>query len=135
MPNYTTPGVYFETADQAPTGIAGIRTDIAAFLGVAERGPIHQPTPADSWKEFQSRFGNFLPNAYLAYAAKAFFDNGGQRLYGVRVAAPLASAMTVASPPVQPADGLSSIVDGIAGFARGAVVTASQTITAQASGA
>ena len=135
MPNYATPGVYFEPVDQAPAGIAAIGTDIAAFLGIAERGPLHRPTPVNSWKEFQSTFGNFLPNAYLAYAAKAFFDNGGQKLYGVRVAAPVAGATTVTSPPVQPADRLSSIVDGIVGFARGAVVTASQTITVQATGA
>src|SRR5215813_10011453 len=120
MPNYAAPGVYFEPADQAPAGIAAIRTDIAAFLGVAERGPIQWPIPVNSWKEFQSTFGNFLPNAYLAYAAKAFFDNGGQKLYGVRVAAQKATATTAG---VQPADGLRSIVDNIAGFAQGAVVT------------
>ena len=78
MPNYATPGVYFEAADQASPEIVELRTDIAAFLGIAERGPVHQPMPVNSWKEFQSTFGTFLSNAYLAYAAKAFFDNSGQ---------------------------------------------------------
>ena len=88
MPTYATPGVYFESVDQASQGIAAIRTDIAAFVGIAQKGQLHQALPVNSWEQFQSTFGNFLPNGYLAYAAKAFFENGGQRFYGVRVAAP-----------------------------------------------
>lgn len=134
MPTYATPGVYFESVDQAAQGITAIRTDIAAFIGIAERGAIDQPTPVNSWAQFQSAFGNFLPNGYLAYAAKAFFENGGQTLYGVRVAAPGAGTNTSIAPPVQPADGLSSVVDALAGFVPGAIVTISQTITANATG-
>lgn len=134
MPNYATPGVYFEPVDQADQGIVAVRTDIAAFIGISERGPIHQPTPVNSWEQFQSTFGNFLPNGYLAYAAKAFFENGGQTFYGVRVAAPPATAFSVAAPPLQPADGLSSIVTATAEFVAGAVVTVSQTVNANAIG-
>ena len=127
MPNYTTPGVYFEFVDPAATAITAIRTDIAAFVGVAEKGPLNTPAAANSWAQFQAVFGGFLSNAYLAYAAKAFFENGGQRFYGVRVAAGVALTVTV-SPMVhvQPADRSSSLVVSVEGFVAGAVVTVKQ---------
>jgi phage tail sheath protein FI len=125
MPTYYTPGVYFETVDTGRRGITAIRTDIVAFVGIAERGPLHQPTPVNSWEQFQATFGGFIPNGYLAYAAKAFFENGGQRCYVVRVAADPAS--TEADPAVtQPADRATSVVLSTAGFAPGAVVTVRQ---------
>jgi hypothetical protein len=88
----------------------------------------------ESWTQFQSTFGSYLPNAYLAYSAKAFFENGGEKLYVVRVAAPKATT-TTNSAITQPADGFSSIVLSVEGFAAGAVATASQTAVANALGA
>jgi phage tail sheath protein FI len=88
MPNYLTPGVHFETLDATRRGVTAIRTDIAAFIGLAERGALHQPAPIESWRQFQTAFGDFVPYGYLAYCVKAFFENGGERCYVVRVAAP-----------------------------------------------
>lgn len=131
MPVYTTPGVYFETADPASTGITALRTDIAAFVGIAERGPLDRPQRTRSWEQFAATFGSFVRNGYLAYAAKAFFDNGGQVLYAIRVAAAATEAVTQG---VQPLDRLSSLVDTTAGFVAGAVVTVSQDATTVTSG-
>ncbi len=122
MPTYTAPGVYYEIVDQSTGGIAPIRTDIAAFLGIAQKGPAHKPTAVQSWDQFQSAFGGFLPNGFLAYSAKAFFENGGSKLYVVRVVAPAITTNTSATP--QPADRASSIVTSTSGFVPGAVVTA-----------
>jgi phage tail sheath protein FI len=133
MPTYTTPGVYFEPTDQNGQGISALRTDIAAFIGIAQMGPLNVPTPVNTWEQFQSVFGNYIPNGYLAYCAKAFFDNGGQTLYGVRVAAP--EAETATNPAaIQPADGFSSILLSTSGFAAGALATARQTVLGAASG-
>lgn len=95
-----------------------MRTDIAAFVGFAERGPLPEDFPPDfdasqvavrltSWAEFRARFGGFLPNAMLAFAVNAFFANGGDTCYVVRVAAsradvpadrqPMAAAMPLAA--------------------------------------
>src|SRR5512138_1377514 len=90
MPQYLTPGVYFERQDTARAVIRQVRTDIAGFVGLAERGPLHQPVQVDSWRQFQTRYGNFLPYAYLAYAVKGFFDNGGRTCFVVRVSGPTA---------------------------------------------
>jgi hypothetical protein len=84
-----------------------VRTDIAGFVGMAERGPLPEDFPAStfdgsqavvkigSWKEFLTNFGSFQEYGYLAYAVKAFFANGGNTCYVARVAA------TVAADPTQ----------------------------------
>jgi phage tail sheath protein FI len=134
MSTYLTPGVYFESVDQSAQDIPALRTDIAAFIGIAQKGPLNVPTPVTSWEQFQAAFGNFLPNAYLAYSAKAFFENGGQKFYGVRVAAPPASTTTDPA-AIQPPDGSASIVLSVAGFVPGALATIQQTVLANSVGA
>ncbi len=86
MPEYLTPGVYFELRDAAPPVVRRVRTDIAGFVGLAERGPLHQPVQIDSWRQFQAVFGDYLPYSYLAYAVKGFYENGGRTCFIVRVA-------------------------------------------------
>src|ERR1700735_3840556 len=110
MPSHATPGVYFESADKAAPQISAVRTDIAAFLGIAQMGPLNQPVAVNTWQQFQSTFGGFLPNAYLAYSAKAFLENGGQNLDVVRCAAPPAATKT-AGP--QPPGGSKSFVQSV----------------------
>ena len=87
-----------------------MRTDIAGFVGFAERGPLPEDFPAatfdatqaalkiTSWKQFQTNFGGLLRYGYLAYAVRAFFENGGDTCYVARVA-----AMTAADPAERPA--------------------------------
>jgi phage tail sheath protein FI len=86
MPTYTTPGVYFERVDQAPQ-VSALRTDVAAFVGLAACGPLHTPVRLTSWEQFSSAFGGLVGTAFLGYAVKAFFENGGVLCYAVRVAA------------------------------------------------
>jgi len=133
MSTYATPGVYFEAADRNSQALTVLRTDIAAFIGIAEMGPLNTPTPVTSWQQFQTKFGSFLPNGYMAYCAKAFFENGGETLYGVRVAADEVETATDTA-AIQPADGLSSIVLSTEGFAPGALATARQWVTGSAAG-
>jgi phage tail sheath protein FI len=99
MRTYLAPGVY--RAPPAPTDadIRLVRTDIAGFVDYAERGPI---APADSpslpdpstlavrltsWDEYRARFGGLTHYAYMPYAVRAFFENGGTTCYVARVAA------------------------------------------------
>jgi len=131
MPTYATPGVYFESVDNSSQAIQPLRTDIAGFAGIAQKGPVHKATRVESWQQFQSTFGSFISNGYLAYSAKAFFDNGGETLYVVRLAAP---KISTAAAGAQPADGLSSTVLSVAGFAKGALATLIQTAVANAVG-
>ncbi|MBD2207019.1 phage tail sheath family protein [Calothrix sp. FACHB-1219] len=86
MPEYLTPGVYFEFQDAAPPIIRQVRMDIAGFVGLAERGLVNQAVQVNSWRQFQAIFGNFLPYSFLAYAVKGFFENGGRTCFIVRIA-------------------------------------------------
>jgi uncharacterized protein len=86
VPEYLTPGVYFEFQDAAPPVTRRIRTDIAGFVGLAERGPLNRAVQIESWRQFQARFGNFVPYGFLAYAVKGFFENGGRTCFIVRIA-------------------------------------------------
>jgi hypothetical protein len=83
---YHTPGVYFERRDITPLTIGMPRSDIAGFAGIAMRGPLFEPVKIESWKQFVSRFGDFIPQAYLAYAVYGFFANGGNTCWISRVA-------------------------------------------------
>ncbi len=86
MPTFLTPGVYFERADAVVPAITALRTDIAGFVGIAERGPLHRAVPVQSWRQFQAAFGSFIGGGFLAYVVKGFFENRGRKCYVVRVA-------------------------------------------------
>jgi phage tail sheath protein FI len=85
---YCTPGVYFEWLDTRVPALVPLRTDIAGFVGIAARGPLHQPVEVESWTQFISTFGVHVPQGYLAYAVEGFFANGGKSCWVVRVANP-----------------------------------------------
>jgi len=63
-----------------------ISTSSAAMVGIAERGPINKPVLVTSWEQFINTFGGYIAAGYLAYAARAFFDNGGAVLWVNRIA-------------------------------------------------
>ena len=104
MQSPQTPGVYYHRVDTSTPAIALLRTDIAAFVGIATRGPVHQPLPVQSWRQFQAYFGDFTGAGYLAYAARGFFENGGQRCWVVRVASEAATTAAVTLPSESLAD-------------------------------
>lgn len=81
-----TPGVHVRRVRPEPRP-ARPRTDIVGFVGIAERGPLHVPLRITSWRAFQDRFGGFLPYANLAYAVRAFYENGGDTCWVVRIGA------------------------------------------------
>jgi len=84
---YRTPGVYFEWLDPQ-SGIRELRSDVAGFVGIAEKGPLHQPVRVTSWTQFTSTFGAHIAQGYLAYAVEGYFANGGDVCWAVRVADP-----------------------------------------------
>lgn len=85
MPTYLTPGVYVEEVDRGTKPIEGVGTAVAAFLGIAEKGPVGKATMIANWTQFVSVFGGFIPGAYLAHAVYGYFNNGGTLGYVVRI--------------------------------------------------
>ncbi|WP_437656645.1 phage tail sheath subtilisin-like domain-containing protein [Sorangium sp. So ce1182] len=109
MPEYLSPGVYIEETSYRAKSIQGVATSTAGFVGPCLYGPTKgRPPLVTSFEEFRRTFGGLdalllggtpTPN-YLAHAVKAFFDNGGQRLYVARTFAPVTGQDPVAKSPV-----------------------------------
>ncbi|MCE3603673.1 phage tail sheath subtilisin-like domain-containing protein [Massilia sp. P8910] len=83
------PGVQVEWLDANPQHLDTGRTDVAGFLGMAERGPLHAAVKLESVRQFHTSFGAPIERACLAYAVEGFFANGGRTCWVVRVADPL----------------------------------------------
>src|SRR5262245_8155438 len=104
------PGVYVLEVPSAVRPIEGVSTSTAAFVGTAEKGPIPgtilptgrmaQPVLVTSLTDYNRQFGGLLRDSFLTYAARAFFENGGRRLYIVRI---VGRSLTSPSLPARPA--------------------------------
>src|SRR5689334_14051353 len=122
MPEYLAPGVYVEEVSFRSKSIEGVPTSTTGFAGLTRYGPVQyvdgtrpgprssEPRLITSFTEFERVYGGLEPlevdrgdgqpagEAYLAHAARAFFLNGGQRLYVSRVygGAPALAALPIA---------------------------------------
>ncbi|GAA4434930.1 phage tail sheath subtilisin-like domain-containing protein [Actinokineospora soli] len=103
--SYLAPGVYMEEVSSGSRPIEAVGTAVAAFVGFAERGPLHEPVLVTNWTQFKANFGDFVPGCYLAHAVYGYFQNGGGTAYVVRVgASPNGSAEGNGHHPVPKAD-------------------------------
>ncbi len=85
MPQYLSPGVYVEELDGGARPIEGVGTAVAAFVGLALRGPFNEPTLVTNWTQFVTTFGDFVEGSYLAHSVYGYFQNGGGIAYIVRI--------------------------------------------------
>jgi phage tail sheath protein FI len=96
MPEYLAPGVYVEETSFRSKSIEGVSTTTTGFIGPARYGPINlEPDVLTSLVEFEYMFGDrqrlefdnggTVIDNYLWHAARAFFEEGGKRLYVSRV--------------------------------------------------
>ncbi|WP_217552815.1 phage tail sheath subtilisin-like domain-containing protein [Streptomyces sp. GbtcB6] len=85
MPTYLSPGVYVEEAPGGPRPIEAVGTSVAAFVGFAEKGPLHTASLVTNWSQYTETFGDFVEGSYLAHAVYGYFANGGGIAYVVRV--------------------------------------------------
>ncbi|MBC7358713.1 MAG: phage tail sheath subtilisin-like domain-containing protein [Desulfacinum sp.] len=102
MPEYLAPGVYVEEVSFRPKSIEGVGTSTTAFVGPTRKGPLTEtPVLVTSFGEFERIYGGLEnlsfsasgdtdPTAtnHMAHAVRAFFDNGGSRLYIARTFVP-----------------------------------------------
>ena len=95
MPEYLAPGVYVEEVSFRAKSIEGVSTSVAGFIGPTRYGPIEgEPELLTSFADFSRIYGGIDTLAfvgedetdnYMAHAVRAFFDNGGSKLYVTRV--------------------------------------------------
>src|SRR5258706_1558638 len=104
MPEYLAPGVYVEEVSFRSPSIEGVPTSTTGFAGMTRFGPVQytggpsttEPRLITSFIEFERVYGGMEPLVeggaerlnFMAYAAHAFFLNGGKRLYVSRVFVP-----------------------------------------------
>ena len=116
MPEYLAPGVYVEEVSFRSKSIEGVPTSTTGFAGMTRYGPICyldgdergpsscEPRLITSFTEFERVYGGLEPLRigdaeplddrvpYLAHAVRAFFENGGKRVYISRVFSPRETA-------------------------------------------
>ena len=102
MPEYLAPGVYVEEVSFRSKSIEGVPTSTTGMAGMTRYGPVQyasgptttEPRLITSFTEFERVYGGLEPLnlsdepgriPFLAHAARAFFLNGGKRLYVSRV--------------------------------------------------
>lgn len=99
MPEYLAPGVYIEEVSYRAKGIEGVSTSTAGFVGPARFGPITgEPELLTSFADFERIFGGLdqlifedagtpqpPSHNFLAHGVRAFFEEGGKRLYVSRI--------------------------------------------------
>jgi phage tail sheath protein FI len=106
MPDYIAPGVFVEETRFRSKTIEGLGTSTTAFVGPTRFGPVGLP-PAlvTSYAEFERCYGGsadlgFAPATnYIAHGVRAFFAEGGKRLYVARTAG---KSKAAASAPLVP---------------------------------
>jgi len=97
MPEYLAPGVYIEETSFRPKTIEGVSTSTAGFVGPARFGPFEGvPELLTSFTDFERTYGGIdqleysevKQDNYLAHSVRAYFENGGKRLYVSRIYSP-----------------------------------------------
>src|SRR5438874_1593200 len=118
MPEYLAPGVYVEEVSFRSKSIEGVSTTTTGFVGPTRYGPVTEDIDVvTSLLDFERTYGDrgklrFTPedgyldpgagspsgnvgdetefDNYMWHAVRAFFENGGSRLYVKRIFRPLA---------------------------------------------
>lgn len=75
-----TAGVVPRPAEPAP-----LRSDVAGLIGPTRRGAVGAAIRVDGLTDFLRRFGGLAAAASTTYAARGYFENGGEAAWVVRV--------------------------------------------------
>jgi len=99
MPEYLAPGVYIEETSFRAKSIEGVSTTTTGFVGASRFGPVDlEPDIITGLVEFERVYGDrqklefdggAKTHNYLWHAVRAFFEEGGKRLYIGRIFRPL----------------------------------------------
>ncbi|HEV2880980.1 MAG TPA: phage tail sheath subtilisin-like domain-containing protein [Pyrinomonadaceae bacterium] len=99
MPEYLAPGVYIEETSFRAKSIEGVSTTTTGFVGASRFGPVDlEPDIITGLVEFERVYGDrqklefdggAKTHNYLWHAVRAFFEEGGKRVYIGRIFRPL----------------------------------------------
>ena len=80
------PGVYVQEIPSGVVSISGVSTSIAAFIGMAKRGPMLSPTRVLGFKDYERLFSEDTSQGEMTEQVQQFFVNGGEQAYIIRIA-------------------------------------------------
>ncbi|MBA3891160.1 MAG: phage tail sheath subtilisin-like domain-containing protein [Gemmatimonadaceae bacterium] len=117
MPEYLAPGVFIEEVSYRAKSIEGVSTTTTGFIGPTRYGPTDvEPDIVTSLVEYERVYGDRQPlefgdpavpmDNFMWHAARAFFENGGKRLYVQRTFNPGAASGFASAPIGVGSDGL-----------------------------
>lgn len=86
MVQVTYPGVYIQEIPSGFRAISGVSTSIAAFVGMAKRGPLLEPTPVLGFKDYERIFSADTSQGEMTDQVRQFFINKGEQAFIVRIA-------------------------------------------------
>ena len=81
MATYQTPGVYVEEVEGGSRPIEAGSTNIAGFLGIAQKGPVNEAVLVTNWTQYTKIFGGMHSGGWLAHGVYQFFQNGGTKCF------------------------------------------------------
>ena len=109
--DYFAPGVYVEEVSRGSRAIQGINLSVAGFVGFTEdiRGDaeLFEPMLITSWSQYLENFARLGSDgftdfgAYLPFAVKGWFENGGGRCWVVSIGTELPKAETDSLPRLE----------------------------------
>ena len=120
MPEYLAPGVFVEEVSFRAKSIEGVATTTTGFIGPTRYGPLSvEPELITGMADYERVYGDgaqlVFANAaapqhnFMWHAARAFFENGGKRLYVQRVFEPAEDSASGGSAHWTSADGRLAI--------------------------
>jgi phage tail sheath protein FI len=78
--------VYIEEIPSGFRAISGVSTSIAAFVGMAKRGPLETPTRVLGFRDYERIFSSDVSQGEMTEQVRQFFINGGEQAFIVRIA-------------------------------------------------
>jgi hypothetical protein len=94
MPEYLAPGVFVEEVSFRSKSIEGVSTTTTSFVGPTRYGPLYDPPDIlTSLADFEAVYGDrqqldfsgTMVDNYMWHGVRAFFNEGGKRLYVKRI--------------------------------------------------
>lgn len=120
MAEFLSPGIFIEEVNTGGQIVDAVGTSTMAVVGWTRRGPTNEARLITSPDDFQRRFGEYTNDSRVPISVQAFFANGGNRMYCVRVI------------PTDAVAGESCVTEWVAGEALGAGTGADLALTATA---
>lgn len=110
--DYFAPGVYVEEVNRGSRAIQGVSMSVAGFVGFTEdvRGDaeLFEPILITTWSQYLDNFAKVGSDgftdfgAYLPFAIKGWFDNGGGRCWVVSIGTQLPTDLAEDAPDAEP---------------------------------